>query len=158
MYLRSTNSYIQSNTSNVHNPNFFLGRQIRIQRGAHENKLEVLQHSVGWGLLLEQELIIGTERAHLETCSQRGPLGLISLKASSIWDLVLIKATVSSGDHRLPVEFRSPSLPLCSLNSSGTGPVRACSIGLDWVEGPGFSGKVEIWSMSFDSRETVGWR
>ena len=110
---------------------------------------ETLQHSLG--TFNKQELVNGTEGTYLDTCSQRGALGLTSLKATSISALILSKAIASSRGHRLAEELRSPSsaAPLCSsFNPSETGPLAPSSMRRFSVEGPGFSGKVGIWSMS----------
>lgn len=94
----------------------------------------------------------------------------MSLKATSISDLILSKAIVSSRGHRLAVELRSPSSSSpCSaaLNPSETETATsppAVPVTLWGVFSIGFSGKVEISSISFTELQlrhtnyVVGWR
>ena len=80
----------------------------------------------------------------LETCSQRGALGFASLKATSISDLILSKAIVSSLGHRFAAEFRSPSSLCSAFDPSDTAaePPSAFSVAV--------SGKVEISSIGYN--------
>lgn len=97
---------------------------------------------INGGDLEEEEEEGRKEKTDLETCSQRGALGLASLKATSISDLILSKAIVSSRGHRLdddesalyPSETATPPPPESPAS-------RFSSMG--------FSGKVGTSSISF---------
>lgn len=61
--------------------------------------------------------------ADLEICCQRGALGFESRKATSISDLILSKAIVSSRGQRLA----APASPRWSLGPSESGPLHAAA-------------------------------
>jgi len=82
-------------------------------------------------------------RTYLETCSQRGALGFVSLKAASMSALILSKAIVSSLGHRLAAEFRSPSSPCSAFSPSESGAAPPSGFAR------GVFGEVEICSIGF---------